>query len=29
MALAKDSKVMWDPDFLSTYHLVDEPVSVH
>jgi hypothetical protein len=19
----------WDPDFLSTYHLVDEPVRVH
>ena len=27
-ALAKDSKVEWDPDFSSTYHLVDGPVSV-
>ena len=27
-ALANDSKVAWDPDFSSTYHLVDGPVSV-
>ena len=27
-ALAKDSKVEWDLDFSSTYHLVDGPVSV-
>jgi hypothetical protein len=27
-ALAKDSKVVWDPDFSSTYHLADGPVSV-
>jgi hypothetical protein len=27
-ALAKDSKVPWDPDFSSTYHLADGPVSV-
>jgi hypothetical protein len=26
--LVKDSKVAWDPDFSSTYHLVDGPVSV-
>jgi hypothetical protein len=28
-ALANDSKVAWDPDFSSTYHLADGPVSVH
>ena len=28
-ALAKDSKVTWDPDFSSTYHLDDGPVRVH
>ena len=28
-ALAKVSKVTWDPDFSSTYHLADGPVSVH
>ena len=28
-SLAKDSKVAWDLDFSSTYHLVDGPVSVH
>ena len=28
-ALAKDSKVVWDPDLSSTYHLVDGTVSVH
>ena len=28
-ALAKDSKVTWDLDFLSTYHLVDGLMSVH
>jgi hypothetical protein len=27
-ALANDSKVAWDPDFYSTYHLTDGPVSV-
>ena len=27
--LANDSKVTWDTDFSSTYHLVDEPVTVH
>jgi hypothetical protein len=27
--LAKDSKITWDPDFSSTYHLADGPVSVH
>jgi hypothetical protein len=27
-ALANDSKVTWDPDFSSTYHLADGPVSV-
>jgi hypothetical protein len=27
-ALASDSKVIWDPDFSSTYHLEDGPVSV-
>jgi hypothetical protein len=27
-ALAKDSKVEWDPDFSSTYHLADGLVSV-
>jgi hypothetical protein len=27
-ALANDSKVEWDPDFSSTYHLADGPVSV-
>jgi hypothetical protein len=27
--LANDSKVVWEPDFSSTYHLVDGPVSVH
>ena len=27
-ALANDSKVVWDPDFSSTYHLADGPVSV-
>jgi hypothetical protein len=27
-ALANDSKVLWDPDFSSTYHLADGPVSV-
>jgi hypothetical protein len=28
-ALAKDSKVAWDLDFSSTYHLADGLVSVH
>jgi hypothetical protein len=28
-ALSKDSKVPWNLDFSSTYHLVDGPVSVH
>jgi hypothetical protein len=28
-ALANDSKVAWDPNFSSTYHLVVGPVSVH
>jgi hypothetical protein len=28
-ALANDSKVAWDPDFSSTDHLADGPVSVH
>jgi hypothetical protein len=27
-ALANDSKVVWDPDLSSTYHLADGPVSV-
>jgi hypothetical protein len=27
-ALANDSKVAWDPDFSSTYHLANGPVSV-
>jgi hypothetical protein len=27
-ALANDSKVVWDPDFSSTYHLTDGTVSV-
>ena len=27
-SLAKDSKVAWDPNFSSTYHLVDGLVSV-
>ena len=27
-ALANDSKVAWDLDFSSTYHLADGPVSV-
>ena len=27
-ALANDSKVVWDPDFSSTYHLADGTVSV-
>jgi hypothetical protein len=27
-ALVNDSKVVWDPDFSSTYHLADGPVSV-
>jgi hypothetical protein len=26
--LANDSKVVWDPDLSSTYHLADGPVSV-
>jgi hypothetical protein len=26
--LANDSKVAWDPDFSSTYHLAEGPVSV-
>jgi hypothetical protein len=28
-ALAKDSKVTWNPDFSSTYHLANGPVGVH
>jgi hypothetical protein len=28
-ALANDSKVVWDPDLSSTYHLAKGPVSVH
>jgi hypothetical protein len=27
-ALANDSKVVWDPDLSSTYHLAEGPVSV-